>query len=154
MWRTIAIIITIFILCLGSDNCKSSEAPEDPTPEYIFGVEVIYTREEAALQGRQDSVFLYYELKDQPPRPDDLGLDEMENIWRTNKFRGFLPKVYVQTHRYPDKHKVYVRDHAINCSYAPGENIGIKGAYDLEIKKIEYSENCFHYYLYFKMSKE
>ena len=43
MYRKIAFIIPMLFFCLGLDNCKSPEEPEEPEPnyEYRYNVEVI-----------------------------------------------------------------------------------------------------------------
>ena len=78
----------MFFLCLGLDNCKSPEEPEvpEPTYEYRYNVEVIYTRTTVDYPTHQDWVQMYFYLYDPalmvPPNPrcHDLSVINMGAI--------------------------------------------------------------------------
>lgn len=62
MFRKIAIIIPMFLFCLGLDNCKSPEGPKSHL--YRYNIEVIYSDVVGDFPNPQDSVELFYELID------------------------------------------------------------------------------------------
>ena len=141
-FRKIAIIITMFLFCLGLDNCKGPEGPEEPNPNYRYNVGVIYSD---VAEGESDfPLFLYYGLH------DILGAFDSGNIIMTkigeNKARCYLPKVRIN----PDglKHWVSVVDPNKEPRWHRGENIFVQGAYDLEI-----STNVGYSHLNFRMSR-
>jgi hypothetical protein len=143
MVRKIAIIIPMFFLCLGLNNCKSPEGPEEPNPNYRYNVEVIYSD---VAEGESDfPLFLYYGLHD-AWGAFNSGYIEMTKIGE-NKARCYLSKVRI----IPDglKHWVSVVDPNKEPWWHRGENIYVQGAYDLEI-----STNVGYSQLNFRMSKE
>lgn len=155
-FRKIAIIIPMFILCLGLDNCKNPEEPERPEPiyEYRYNVEVIYTRITIDYPDNQDLVYFHYFLKDPAyisEFVDYTGMIEMDKIGE-NMYSCYLPKVFVQTPPYPDKHMVYVSDEKKGGLHR-AENISIQGAYEQEIRELDWGTFVYTF-LYFKMSKE
>jgi len=155
MLKKIAIIIPMFFLCLGLDNCKSPEEPEpEPIYEYRYNVEVIYTRVALDSSEVPDYVKLHYILLD-PGLGDwswiDSGYIEMNKI-EENKYRCYLPKVFVQNSGWNSKHRVIVTDNKeidVKNSY-----IIIQGAYDYELNDYENSRGDIEKCVYFKMSKE
>ncbi len=140
MYRKIAILISMFFLCLGL-NCRSPEAPEEPPLcEYRYNVKVIYTRGEVDYPGKiGDPIRLTYYLYDPTLSGtwSDYGFADMEEIGK-DKFRCYLDKVLIHTdsleehYGYYEKHKVFVTDAQVHCW--TGKNIEIQGAYDLEVR--------------------
>ena len=152
MCRRIAIIITMFFLCLGIYTCSSPEEPE-PNYEYRYNVEVIYTRTSVDYPNRSDEVRLFYSLLDfEIPgfSSKDSGVKEMNKIGK-DRFRCYLDKVYIQNENHMGlKHTVYVSDSRLNDG--TGEGIDVQGMYGAEIRYgsilVDFSR------LYFLMSKE
>ncbi|MFX1508301.1 MAG: hypothetical protein ACFFDC_19645 [Promethearchaeota archaeon] len=151
MVRKIAILIPMFFLCLGLNNCKSPEEPEKPESYYWYryNVEVIYSD---VAEGESDfPLYLYYGLHDL------WGSFNSGSIIMTKigekKARCYLPKVlcnvYNQKILHEGKHWVSVVDPNKEPWWHRGENIYVQGAYDLEI-----STNVGYSQLNFKMSKE
>jgi hypothetical protein len=150
-----AILIPMFFLCLGLDNCKSPEEPE-PIDEYRYNVEVIYTRGAGDYQKAQDYVRLHYYLydpaiRDWPNYWTDLGTIKMYKIGE-NKYRCYLHKVFIQTPRKYKNHRVIVDDWITNGGMK-GESVDIQGAYAQEIEKIDELGNAIWIWVKFKMSK-
>lgn len=150
MIRKIAILMPMFFLCLTLDNCKSPEAPKELGYEYRYNVEVIYTRIAVKNPNMQENVTLNYHLND-PSYADTGGWLNMDKI-ETNKYRCYLPRVFIQTVEHPEKHRVTLDDWRGGVFFN-GENIHIQGAYDQEIKEEDWS-TFFKYPLLFRMSKE
>jgi hypothetical protein len=159
MLYKIAVLISGCFLGLGLIGCKNPEAPEEPKPnyEYRYNVEVIYTRLAVEKPESQDYVALSYDLEDpaaldwDPPQLRDSGTIEMNKIGE-NKYRCYLPKVFVQTPLHPDKHRVGVDDWKTEFGLK-GESVDVQGAYDLEIWRADFT-TFVHVRLKFRMSKE
>lgn len=155
MFRKIAFLIPIFLLCLGIEYCKSPEDPEEPEPnyEYRYNVEVIYNR--IAEGSGPEYVVLDYLLND-PAESDKIysvqGNIRMDKIGKL-KYRGYLPKVFIQTGRTViegQRHRVSVKE--FTEIDVESSSIDIQGAYDLEIIKPEDYLNI-AIWVYFRMSK-
>ncbi len=133
MFRKIAIIIAMFFLCLGLDNCGGIKVREDFF-EHRYNVEVIYTN---VAEGGSN-VTLYYVLYDPTASgwgkvPGSIIMNKIEG----NKARCYLPKVFIQHENgWDDKHTVSVVDENVAFYHHTGENIDIQGAYDLEIESV------------------
>ena len=162
MFKKIAVLMLMFSFCFGLYNCKSPAEPEGPGPiyKYRYNVEVIYTRvtvDQTDNQNYLKLVDLRYRLYDPallvPPTPEfyDEGIIEMNKIGE-NKYRCYLPKVFVQNPRNPRKHSVNVSDY-IAKSGSIAERIDIQGAYEWEITNADFGA-FINSRLYFKMSKE
>ena len=140
-------ILTMILMLLGLNNCKSTFAPEreEPKPncEYRYNVEVTYTRTQSS---DNKTVQLIYYQND----PCAKYGYEKEGIWMTevseNKFRCCIEKVFVQTPIYPEKHSISAND----VFGSTGENIVVQGAYDMEIQS---GMCCGNTVLYFRMAK-
>lgn len=142
MFRKIAILIPIFFLCLGLDNCKSPEGPESPI-KYRYNVKVIYSD---VAEGESDfPLYLYYGLHDLWGAFNS-GYIIMTKIGE-NKARCYLPEVLINTGS--SKHLISVVDPNKQPWCHRGENIDVEGAYDQEISTTHYCSR-----LKFKMSKE
>ncbi len=154
MFRKIAVIIPMFLFCLALDNCKSPEGPEEPNPnyEYRYNVEVIYTRTTQDIPAvGSDRVSLWCSLYNPPSNVGKLITGDMDKI-AENKFRYYLPEVFIQTPLNPDKHKIHLNDYTIISRNNLTDDIYIQGAYDLEIEEEDWS-GFIRFYLKFKMSK-
>ncbi len=161
MFRKIAIIIPMFFFCLGLDNCKSPVAPEEPEPEpnyeYRYNVKVVYTH--ATEQGNPDLQTLYCYLYDPaiPGSADsqkyDINYIYMDKIGE-NKYRYYLPKVFIQTTAHPTRHYVVIWFDKNEDTIMPTvENIDVQGAYAQEVNISDWA-SFYKFRLYFKMSKE
>ena len=163
MKKLFMILLLVLVLCFGLYNCKSPAKPEGPGTfyKYRYNVEVIYTRvtvdhPEGHAEG-QDFVRLTYHLYDPAlfvapnPRYTDNGFVDMEEIGE-NKYRGYLPKAFIQNSRNPRKHDVSVSDY-IARGGSIAERIDIQGAYEWEITNNDFGL-FINSRLYFKMSKE
>jgi hypothetical protein len=164
MVRKIVIFIPMFFLCLGLDNCKSPEEPEEPEYEYR-NVEVIYTLTESehteSFPDCYTHLYLEYRLQDPAYRSIEYSF---ENAWRygvnvgslrmtlveENRYRCNL-RVWVQPADYLEKHRVWV-EHACWKKISL-ETLEIEGAYDLEIKEVNDALGMGPN-LHFRMSKE
>jgi hypothetical protein len=106
MVRKIAILLPMFFLCLGLDNCKSPEGQSMLKHiyeyQYRYNVAVIYKRGEGDYQKTRDydvllTYWLYDPAKTKPPNYwPDYGTIEMNKIGE-NEYRCYLPKVFIQT---------------------------------------------------------
>ena len=160
MFRKIAVIIPMFFLCLGLDNCKSPEAPEEPEPnyEYRYNIEVVYTPTTVDYPERRDEVRLHCYLYDPtlmvPPNPrsHDFSSIEMEKVGE-NKYRCYLHKAFVHTPYNFEKHYVLIGiDMRRSGRAVTAEYIEIQGAYDQEVKIYDFG-TFVNSRLYFRMSK-
>ena len=161
MFRKIAIIIPMFLFCLGLDNCVSPEGPEEPEPiyEYRYNDEVIYKHTTVYYPKRQYWVrqhcYLYDPALMVPPNPryHDFSFFDMEKIGE-NKYRCYLSQVFIQTNLHSEKHYVLIGVDIRRDPRTPtAENINIQGAYDQEVKIYDF-DTFVNSRLYFKMSKE
>jgi len=151
MSRNIAILLHVFFLCLGLDNCKSPEAPEKHM--YRYNVEVIYTRAAGNYKHSPDKGQLHYYLYDPAITGRqswhlDFGTIDMNKIGE-NKYRCYLHKVFIQTPRKAEKHRVIVVDFITNS----GMKVDIQGAFEQEIIRREVLSNAVRIWVDFKMSK-
>jgi hypothetical protein len=128
MARRIAVIIPLFFLCLGLDNCKSPEEPEKPEPttyEYRYNIKVIYTPATVDYPERPDLVQLRYILFDPAIKPPNLrrydgGVINMEKVGE-NKYRCYLHKAFVPSLDWlnPPKHSVLIETDTRRDSRTP-----------------------------------
>lgn len=154
MIRKSVLLILVFYFSLGLERCLSPEKPEEPEQavlKYMYHVEVIYARKAIEYPESEDHTEIWYYLYD----PAFLGQEEYKctemNRIDKNKFRCYLPKVFVQTLEYNKKHRLCVFD--LKKRDLQAENIVIQGAYDLEITKFAFGA-AVHSELHFRMSKE
>lgn len=161
MVRKIAILISMFLLCLGLDNCKSPVAPEEPEPiyeyeyEYRYNIRVVFTH--ATEQISQDFQMLYCYLYDPAlwVSPDWQKYDQvyikMDTIGK-NEYRCYLPKVFIQTPAHPTRHYVVIWFDKNKDTIMPTiDNIDVQGAYDQEVEITDWT-SFYKFRLYFKMS--
>ena len=145
MIRKIAILISMFFLFLGLDNCKSPVGPEERNSLYRYNVEVVYS--DVAEGESNFPLFLYYGLNE-TWGSFNSGYIKMTKIEK-KKAKCYIPKVLIIAEEDNYKHWVSVVDPNKQPWCHRGENIYVQGAYDLEISTTLYC-SCLH----FKMSKE
>ena len=148
MFGKIAILMPLFFLCLGLNNCGGLNVREDFF-DFRYNVEVVYTN--VAEDG--SNVTLYYILYDPTVSAGskDTGYIVMEKI-EGNKARCYIPKVFIQHESeigWDTKHIASVVDKNVAFDVHTGENIEIQGAYELEIENVPNGTR-----LKFKMSKK
>jgi len=145
MYKKIAILMLLFSLCLGLNNCGGLKVREDYF-EFSYNVEVAYTN---VAEGGSN-VTLYYILYDPTTSGSNtvLGYIIMNKIGG-NEARCYLPKVFVQHEDDFVKHKVSVVDENGEPNLHTGKNIYVQGAYELEIESVSNGTR-----LTFKMSKK
>ena len=126
--------------------------------KYRYDVAVLYKRGEGDCQKTQDYVLLHYMLYDpektKPPNYwPDLGTIEMNKIGE-NKYRCYLPKVFIQTPLLSfNKHKVIIVDFIKNGGMK-GESIDIEGAYEQEIVSRDVLNGSIKIFIVFKIANE
>jgi hypothetical protein len=149
MIRKIVILIPVFFLFLGLDNCKSPVASGNKKSDlYRYNVEVIYS--DVAEGGSDFPLFLYYGLHELWGAFES-GNCRMSKIGE-KKARAYIPKVLIVEEDSSSKHWVSVVDPNKEPFCHRGENIEVQGAYELEISKSTYPPYESH--LLFKMSKD
>jgi len=160
MFRKIAILMPMFFLCLGLDNCKSPVAPEEPEPiyeyeyEYRYNIRVVFTH--ATEQINQNFQMLYCYIYD-PTLSGwykyDIVYIEMDKIGE-NKYSCYLPKVFIQTPAHSTRHYVVIWFDKNEDTIMPTiDNIDVQGAYDQEVEITDWA-TFYKFRLYFRMSKE
>ena len=149
--KKIVILMPVFFLYLGLENCKSPAEPERPESYYWYryNVEVIYSD---VAEGESDfPLYLYYGLHDLWGSFNS-GAIKMTKIGE-KKARCYLPKVLCNVYKnkiiHDGKHWVSVVDPNKEPWWHRGENIYVQGAYDQEI-----ATNVGYSCLLFKISKE
>jgi hypothetical protein len=120
--------------------CKNSPTtPDHPTSEYLYNVQVTYTRDVTKIrnpEGNDAAMYLFGELNDpQQNGYQKIGF-QMTKI-AENQFTCTIPKIWVNS--YGIYHVVKVQEPKMSipggeyCTAYTGENINIPGAYSQSI---------------------